>query len=183
MRKLVFLLFGFTFIFTINLLLYVLSEDYRFLIKKLKYEDTIVYERSIEVSDEQDILAGTGQKSDILSEMTGTGKNISPNDNISVNAKKTGAIALSLEAEQVLERFSVFSLTKVSEHSSLFGITTEYPDEYFEYLSPEVALYFFPTKTYYDVRDIFDTLSYELPFRINQVNNFGEKSFYINLKT
>lgn len=60
MRKLVFLLFGLTFFFTINLLLYVLSEDYRFLIKKIKYDDTVVYERQIEVSDEQDILTASG---------------------------------------------------------------------------------------------------------------------------
>ena len=183
MRKLVFLLFGLTFFFTINLLLYVLSEDYRFLIKKIKYDDTVVYERQIEVSDEQDILTASGIQ-DVSVDLPNTSTwSVGQKTTIEVNAKKTGAIALSITGEDILKRFSSFGLEKTSEHSSLFGITSEYPDDYFEYLWESLTLYFFPTKNYYDVRDIFDTLSFELPFRINQVNNFGDKSFYINLKT
>jgi hypothetical protein len=39
----------------------------------------------------------------------------------------------------------------------------------------------FPTKRYTDLVDIFNILSDELPFNINEVNNFGDNSFYINL--
>ena len=42
------------------------------------------------------------------------------------------------------------------------------------------AAYFFTTKNYKEVYDIFDVLQLELPFKINAMNNFWEKSFYIN---
>jgi hypothetical protein len=44
-------------------------------------------------------------------------------------------------------------------------------------------LYFFNTKQFGDIYDIFKVLEDELPYSINQVDNFGEKSFYINLDT
>ncbi|MDR3150867.1 MAG: hypothetical protein LBU14_04670 [Candidatus Peribacteria bacterium] len=57
-------------------------------------------------------------------------------------------------------------------NTTLFDITTEYPDNYLEYYSKELTLYFFPTKKYSEVYDIFDTLRHELPFTINETNNF-----------
>gem|GEM_PF-4467163 len=51
MRKIVFILFIGTFLFTLNLAFYVLSEDYRFFIKKIKYSDTIVYDSTTAIDD------------------------------------------------------------------------------------------------------------------------------------
>lgn len=65
--------------------------------------------------------------------------------------------------------------------SSLFGITTEYPDEYREYSNQHMSLYAFPTKSYREIQGIFEVLSYEVPYALNEVDNFGEGSFYINL--
>jgi UDP-galactopyranose mutase len=62
-------------------------------------------------------------------------------------------------------------------------LTWEYPDEYFEYYWKDINLYFFWNKLYSDLIDIFEVLTYELPFSINKVNNFWEKSFYINLNS
>jgi hypothetical protein len=42
-------------------------------------------------------------------------------------------------------------------------------------------LYIFPTKSYEEVKSIFQVLTYELPYTLNQTNNFGTSSFYINL--
>jgi hypothetical protein len=42
-------------------------------------------------------------------------------------------------------------------------------------------LYFFDTKRYNEVYDIFEVLAYDLPFTTNKVDNFWNSSFYINL--
>jgi hypothetical protein len=57
-------------------------------------------------------------------------------------------------------------------NSNLFDITDEYPDNYFEYYSKDLTLYLFPTKTYKEVYDIFSILKDELPYNINEINNF-----------
>jgi len=91
-------------------------------------------------------------------------------------------VEMSSVERDVLNAFDQFELKLLSKHASLFDITTEYPDEYFEYYSRNLVMYFFSTKTYSEVYDIFDILSDELPYDINEVNNFGQSSFYINLK-
>jgi hypothetical protein len=76
---------------------YVLSEDYRFLIKKVKYDDSVVYEREIKVSDQQDILF-PDTETETASSLSNTGSknSISGKTEIEKNTKKTGAVALSL---------------------------------------------------------------------------------------
>ncbi|MDP2396498.1 MAG: hypothetical protein Q8S84_07630 [bacterium] len=71
-----------------------------------------------------------------------------------------------------MELFSSYSINKLHVNSYLFDITDEYPDNYYEYYSKDLTLYLFPTKTYKEVFDIFSVLSTELPFKINEVNNF-----------
>jgi len=181
MRKLVFILFIATVIFTLNLVFYILSEDYRFLIKKIKYNDTIVYDTT-EINDEDNNNSTDTQMSQKWEESTGSTLDFIDETQIETNVKQTWAIALSDSSEKILKRFQNYDLQRLEKKSSLFSLTTEYPDEYFEYYSEGLSLYFFPTKGYYDVREIFDILSFELPYTLNQVNNFWEKSFYINLK-
>jgi len=89
---------------------------------------------------------------------------------------------MSPTEKEILAIFDEFELKLLSKHASLFDITTEYPDEYFEYFSRDLVVYFFSTKSYSEVYDIFDILSDELPYDLNEVNNFGQSSFYINLK-
>lgn len=85
----------------------------------------------------------------------------------------------------VLDLFSDYDLQEKEEtqNSSLFGLTNEYPYEYKEYYSRErkMTLYVFNEKSYSDILNIFDVISYNLYFKIKKVNNFWEKSFYINL--
>ncbi len=81
----------------------------------------------------------------------------------------------------ILKKFEKYKLKKIDLHPRLFDLTWEYPDEYFEYYAKDINLYFFWNKLYSDIKDIFEVLTYELPFSINEVNNFWEKSFYINL--
>jgi hypothetical protein len=55
-----------------------------------------------------------------------------------------------------LKNFSNYDLTSLNTHSSLMDVTEEYPDKYFEYYSPELTIYNFPTKNYNEVREIFE---------------------------
>lgn len=81
----------------------------------------------------------------------------------------------------IIKKFSSYDLKLLDINTNLFDLTNEYPDEYFEYYSRDLTLYFFTTKKYNDVLDIFEILEWELPFTINKANNIWEKSFYINL--
>ena len=83
--------------------------------------------------------------------------------------------------EEFLNKFTGYKLKELELHPRLFDLTSEYPDNYFEYYSEYLTLYFFGNKPYNEIRDVFEVLTYELPFTLNEVNNFWEKSFYINL--
>jgi len=81
----------------------------------------------------------------------------------------------------ILDLFTNYDLQELELNTNLFDITSEYPDNYLEYYSKDLTLYFFPTKNYKDVYDIFSVLEYELPFKINELNNYWDNSFFINL--
>lgn len=90
-------------------------------------------------------------------------------------------IKLTNIEKTILEKFEKYDLKEVDLHPRLFDLTWEYPDKYYEYYGKDINLYFFWNKLYSDLVDIFEVLTYELPFSINEVNNFWTKSFYINL--
>ncbi len=91
-----------------------------------------------------------------------------------------------LVEQEILDLFKDFNLEEKekSENSSLFGLTNEYPYEYKEFYSKEkkMTLYIFEWKLYDDIFNIFDVISYNLYFKVKKVNNFWDKSFYINLE-
>jgi len=82
---------------------------------------------------------------------------------------------------KVLDIFSDYSFQELELNTNLFDITDEYPDNYIEYYSRDLTLYFFPTKNYTEIYDIFSVLEFELPFKLNQTNSFWDDSFFINL--
>ncbi len=86
-----------------------------------------------------------------------------------------------LNYRKILEAFSSYWLKELENSNMLFDITNEYPDEYYEYYSDDLSLYFFTTKSYDDVKNIIEVIAFEVPYEINEVNNFLDKSFYINL--
>lgn len=87
----------------------------------------------------------------------------------------------ALEDYIVSEFQKEFDLQKLEIHSNLMGITTEYPDPYYEWYSAEVSLFVFSTKSYTEVLDIFEVLSDELPFSLKSVDNLADANTYINL--
>lgn len=176
-----------------NIITYSLSEDYRFFLKKIKYREDVVYENepsniispSLLWSDESNI---DEMKDEMLwrVNVTSSDEGFTFIDIISGNKKKTNSEEvipeLTWSQEQFLEIFENYALQELQTHSSLFDITTEYPDLYYEFYSEELSVYVFSTKTYGEVRNIFEVLRYELPYTINEVDNFWQASFYINLE-
>lgn len=179
-----------------NIIAYTVSEDYRFFLKKIKYREQVVYENDdiigseiYERNDDEDVqilkneILGrenieentSGEEYTFVDVLSGRSQN--------AEAAQTSSIPeLTWTQEKFLEVFDDYVLEELVTPWSLFGITTEYPDPYFEYYSSDLSVYVFPTKTYSEVRKIFDVLSYELPYTINEVNNFWQASFYINLE-
>ncbi|MDP2091151.1 MAG: hypothetical protein Q8K30_06170 [Candidatus Gracilibacteria bacterium] len=185
MRKVILFLIFLIIIFIVNIGFYFLSEDYRDFLKELKGVDNSLKleEKSFSDSLMDEKIVLQNEKKDNNSEINNTKKLIDKNNNQENNGSKVkqSEVLLGKNYLDILELFSSYSINKLHVNSYLFDITDEYPDNYYEYYSKDLTLYLFPTKTYKEVFDIFSVLSTELPFKINEVNNFGEKSFYINL--
>jgi len=178
MRKIIIFIIFLISIFIVNLIFYFISDDYKFFLKKIKNTDDVVYLEKKEYTDKIDNEVLTG------SEIINTNK---VNDKIFEQEEWDWNIELKYDVvfwknyKKILNIFSIYKLKKLSINSNLFDLTDEYPDNYFEYYSKDLTLYLFPTKNYNDLKDIFNVLSYELPFSINEINNFWDNSFYINL--
>ncbi len=175
MRKIIIFIVFLIIIFIINLIFYSLSEEYRFFLKKIKNSWDVVYLENKNIDD-------TINKKEL--EFIETS-----NENESIFDLKDEIWKVMLKSEvtlwknykEIIDLFSIYKLIKLELNSGLFDLTDEYPDNYFEYYSKDLTLYLFPTKTYNDLFDIFSILDDELPFSLNEVNNFGDNSFYINL--
>jgi len=161
-------------IFVLNIILYSFSKDYRFFIKKIKNNDEVVYIEGKQINDK--INTPINEKVEKVNSIPKIEKKKNENELL----KKE--VILWKNYKDILYDFSKYRLVKLDLESNLFDLTNEYPDKYYEYYSPELTLYFFTTKNYEEVRDIMRVISYELPYKINEVNNFWNKSFYINLK-
>ncbi len=95
--------------------------------------------------------------------------------------EKNKNVTLGTGWEQIYELFSEFNLTELQSHSALLDVTTEYPDKYFEYYDLDLTLYIFPTKSYKEVKQVFDLVQDNDIYTVNEVDNFWDESFYINL--
>ncbi len=189
MRKLVFIIFVVTILFFVNIVFYIMSEDYRFFIKKIKYSDSVIYESKLSINDEDTSLSDIDLKElppvsltpeEETEEVDTDGLQFL--SDIETTLDKQEEIILSSTEQEILDLFSEYDLKELKKHASLFDISTEYPDDYFEYFSKDLVVYFFSTKSYSEVFDVFEVLSFDLPYDLNEVNNFWQSSFYINLK-
>lgn len=170
-----------------NIFAYSLSEDYRFFLKKLKYSQDVVYD-DVQVDDSQRVVVVSSWVLEDQAEDTGV---IIWQEGITFIDALEGKKILQepevlpeLTGEEIdfIEAFKKrFVISQVDIPVTLFDITTEYPDKYYEYSNKHIAIYVFPTKTYSEVKKIFEVLEFELPYSINEVNNFWTSSFYINL--
>ena len=167
-----------------NIVIYSVSEDYRFFLKKIKYSQEVVYDdtltiddsRQIEVLDTSSPETETTIKSDESLEFLDV---LSGREDIQKEEEKR---ELTEDEREFIEAFKErFVLSEEESYGSLFDITTEYPDDYYEFKNKHISVYVFQSKSYEEVLKIFQVLEYELPYTINEVNNFADASFYINL--
>ncbi len=200
MNKSIILVSGILLLFLLNITLYSQSENYRFFVKKIKNKDQVVYSENKNISDDskdqnnveqsniQEVIVEevSIEERQILQEATIISRwweenNIdSAPEIISDNTQASSQVVLGKNYTDILNKFSDYNLGKLELRSNLFDVTDEYPDDYYEYYSKDLILYIFPTKTYSEMLDIFKVQP-NLPLEINEVNNFGDNSFYINL--
>lgn len=176
MRKIIIFILFIISVFVINAAFYFISDDYRFFLKKIKNGDDIVYEVNKPVNDNFSIE--NPDSTTVVESNTIDSLSFFP----LAEKKEESKVILWKNYQNILSLFSKYDLKKIELNSNLFDLTNEYPDDYFEYYSKDLTLYFFPTKKYNEVYDIFHVLKFELPIELNKVNNFWEGSFYINLE-
>jgi len=180
MRKIIIFIIFLISIFTINLIFYFISDDYRFFLKKIKNQDEVVYLEEKEYTDDNEVAESVLEDAEVVNTNKSNNRIFEiKEDTWEATLKKE--VVLWKNYQIILKLFSIYKLKKLEVNSNLFDITDEYPDNYFEYYSKDLTLYLFPTKNYNDLLDIFSVLKNELPIEINEVNNFWDNSFYINL--
>lgn len=196
--------------FILNIFFFMFSDNYRYFLQSLKYDWSEVYkiddrfnikinnlsedfikEENIENDnlfswlsnnfweDKKVVKKIENNEKIIKKENNEVIENIDNNKVEFVNSREN--LKLTQVENDILDELKKYNLKKVDLNTRLFDLTWEYPDEYFEYYSDEINLYFFWNKLYSDLKDIFEVLTYELPFSVNEVNNFWSNSFYINL--
>ena len=196
MKKIIYFLIFFIFIFLINVCFYFISDDYRFFLKKIKNSGKIIYLEEIEVND--DFVESYVEKKPInneplekasIEEKSIEEESLEKNfvellwaTVIKVDNTKEMKIVLWKEYRNILDLFASYDLREIEVNSNLFDITSEYPDKYYEYFSNDLTVYMFTSKTYDEIYDIFNILQEEQPFTLNKLNNFWINSFYINLR-
>lgn len=162
----------FIFLFSINIIFYYVSDDYKFFLKKIKNPDEIIHEHTAEINDEYKVDFSDDEN--FITKVKTPIKYLLDDENTNV--------VLWKKYKDIINLFSEYELKEIAISNLLFDITNEYPDEYYEFYSKDFRIYFFPTKNYNSVLDIFNVLELELPIEINEANNFWNKSFYINLE-
>ncbi len=170
MRKWVLVLFSLLVLFGLNLILYWFNEDYRFFVKKLKYSGEVIdVNKDDAVTDEI--------------EPTYVPIELEPQVLEVEEIVEEKQLELWENEKKILSKFFSYDLERVLVHNSLFNLTSEYPDDYFEYvwIDGDMVLYLFPTREYEQILEVFEVISYDLPFELNILNNFWEASFFINV--
>lgn len=171
-----------------NIAAYVVSEDYRFFLKKIKYQSDVVYQEQ-EIDDTQRLIiidnpdTSDTENTQIIVESQW----VTFLDALSWNIEPSQWETLpnvTIEELEVLNILSEIFVLREEEGDweLLFWITQEYPDAYRQYSNAHMSLYMFSSKRYSAVKNIFEVLSFELPIELNEVNNIWDASFFINMQ-
>jgi len=192
MRLLIIFLSLLIFLLTINVGAFIISDDYRFFLKKLKYNEDIVYDdiqvddsERYQISPEGSSLSEDGdvilwvtkieQESDFFDILSG-------DTDITIADTQENLPELFRDEQWVKQAFEEkFILTEELLPEKLYGISDEYPDMYREYSNVHMSLYMFSTKSYNDVKNILRVISGEENFSLNEVDNFWSSSLYLNM--
>lgn len=163
-------------IFILNITFYYTSSNYQDFIKRVKKESSKTSTSILQEDFSWDNI-WKNYFSGTISQIEKENENKNKNESDS----KQEEIKLWKWYQEILDLFKEYDLKKVDINFNLFDLTNEYPDSYYEFYSPKLTIYFFTTKNYSDLYDIFKVL--EWPFKINESNSFWEKSFFINFNS
>lgn len=178
--------------FILNILLYYTSENYREFLQNIKREQIVeevndrykIKEIEIEKSLEEELNEKIIQNKEIINLEFDSKDTLIEKINF-VQKKVDKNIEMSDFSNEFLEKFFnkywKNTFVELKENLNLMEITNEYPDKYFEFYNDKLTVYFFPTKKYNEVREIFEIESDGSFFTINELDNFWDESFYINL--
>ena len=194
MKGLIALISLIMFLLVWNIFGYVFSEKYRTFIKEVKYHSW-QHDTEYEISDELEykLIEKTGKNGEKEIE-TQKVKNtdltflhmFSSHDSALKDTSKE-LRDLFRDEQFVLEafqkRFVLAEKTDISDFDVILDVMDEYPDAYREYSGGQAKLYMFPTKSYDDVKNIFEVLAKESKYSVNATNSFGQRSFFVNLNT
>ena len=188
MRGLIWLLVVLMLLIIGNIIAYSASEEYRFFLKKLKYPEELVYEDTGLIDDSERLLGWDSSSwwsqraVDVEPSSTEWMTFLDALSGKQIIRKDEKALPDTTASEEYfLSLFSTFNPGKLETYSNVFGVTTEYPDPFHEWYSAGVSIYAFSTKSYDEVRNIFQAISFDASFELNEVDNFWERSLYINL--
>ncbi len=188
MRNLILLLIFLILSFSVNILFYYISEDYRNFLKQLKNQENI--EVSVDIStdisgnEEEDITDENTENNTWSSSYQESEDNDLQNDDIeddNFTNLPTSEITLWKNYTDIINLFPEYNFNRMEVNINLFDLTNEYPDDYLEFYSKDLTIYFFVWNRYSNLKDIFSVLAQELPFSVNEVNNFWDNSFFINI--
>lgn len=187
-RKAIYFLHALLFILVINIVFFYSNDSYNSFITSLKHWNT---EDDIQIVINDDYGYYSPGPEDVTYVLWDENPNLQTWaldllwDEIAqweVKEEEEKTIYMQDDDRIVLNAFSSYNMKRLFEHWSLFDLTSEYPDDYFEYIWGEISLYFFVTKTYDEVKQIFDAISYTLPFSIKEVTLFERRAFFLNLE-
>lgn len=198
MKLLIKFLFFLLILFFLNVIFYFLSDDYKFFLQNLKHNWDIINQENKENKN----ILDNNNNDDILdknlnSNLNSNNNNLNNDDILKIdnnnfnlvdksepkNNEIKQEVILWSNYRKVLDLFKTnYELKEIEINWTLFELTDEYPDHYYEYYSKELTIYLFTTKTYSQVFEMFNYLQSSLPFSVKELNNFWEKSFYINMR-
>jgi hypothetical protein len=138
--------------------LYYTSENYRSFLQNIKEDDILkeVNDDYVIESQDENIKFEEELNKDIeLNQKVESNLDLKI-EKIHIKEKDNDNIKMSLYSSEILKKFYKYNLVELKLHSNLMDVTNEYPDEYFEYYNSNFTLLFFPTKSYNDVKEIFE---------------------------
>ncbi len=210
MKKIIYWFLFLFVIFLLNVAWYFFSENYRFLLKKIKHWDNYVMQddetlKDLNFSDEeiqktnnwtwtcdcsksQCILEDSS--SWVFNKVSTWTTQLQDLENIQ-KSNTTNALSWEVLSDeltyswiinQVKEKFSWydFKYKPYWDDYMMFGFTDEYPNKYLTYNAWKFEIYFFVDDNFDKVYDFFELLSKDLNFEVKKTNNFWNRSFYIN---
>lgn len=182
MRKIVYIILIFTFLFLINIWFYFYNDNYYFFIKNIKYWVNLIDKESLNVTDNYIVENQTCNCDNIKQICDYNWKIIEEN----TNTINSWSIINNSKIDEFFTYFDKNTLKKkqYNEYYKIFDITDEYHTEYITYYNDNIEIYLFINSEFDDIFSMFELLSNDKSitnkYSLNKLNNFGKQSFFIN---